>query len=98
MTAITTHNGRTLQLSEGGDPSGFPVIAQHGTPSSRLLWGVHDDLARGQGVRLIGYDRPGYGGSTRVAGPDAPARARDGAAIAGPPRALRRTPAGGPGG
>jgi pimeloyl-ACP methyl ester carboxylesterase len=82
MPAITTGDGRTLQLSEAGDPTGFPVIAQHGTPSSRVLWHVHDDLARRQGLRLIGYDRPGYGGSTREAGRDIAACARDVTTIA----------------
>jgi pimeloyl-ACP methyl ester carboxylesterase len=77
MSAITTEDGRTLRLSEGGDPTGFPVVVQHGTPSSRLLWHVHDDLAREQGIRLIGYDRPGYGGSTRDEGRNVAACARD---------------------
>jgi pimeloyl-ACP methyl ester carboxylesterase len=64
MTTVNAADGRTLALSEAGDPSGFPVVVQHGTPSSRLLWEPHDALAREQGIRLIGYDRPGYGGST----------------------------------
>ena len=40
----------------------------HGTPSSGLLYDVHAALAADQGIRLIGYDRPGYGGSTRAPG------------------------------
>jgi pimeloyl-ACP methyl ester carboxylesterase len=40
----------------------------HGTPSSGLPYGAHDALAREQGIRLLGYDRPGYGGSSRHAG------------------------------
>ena len=82
MTAITTAGGRILELSEGGDSSGFPVVVQHGTPGSRLLWSDHDELARAQGIRLIGYDRPGYGGSTRDAGRDVAACAADVSAIA----------------
>ena len=35
---------------------------------SGLPYSVHVALAHEQGVRLIGYDRPGYGGSTRQAG------------------------------
>ena len=35
-----------------------------GTPNSRLLYDGHLRLAAKQGVRLIAYDRPGYGGST----------------------------------
>jgi pimeloyl-ACP methyl ester carboxylesterase len=82
MTAITTGDGRTLQLSEAGDGSGYPVVVQHGTPSSRLLWAEHAALAREQGIRLIGYDRPGYGGSTRDPGRDVAACAADVAAVA----------------
>jgi pimeloyl-ACP methyl ester carboxylesterase len=82
MTAIAAADGRTLELSEAGDPSGFAVVVQHGTPSSRLLWSDHDALARDQGLRLIGYDRPGYGGSTRDAGRDVAACAADVTAIA----------------
>ena len=82
MTAVRTADGRALQVSETGDPSGWPVVMQHGTPSSRLLYQAHDTLAREQGIRLIGYDRPGYGGSTRAAGRDVAACAADLAAIA----------------
>jgi pimeloyl-ACP methyl ester carboxylesterase len=44
------------------------VIVHHGTPMSGLPYGPHAELAREQGIRLIGYDRPGYGGSARHAG------------------------------
>jgi pimeloyl-ACP methyl ester carboxylesterase len=57
-----------LEVHEGGDPRGFPVVAHHGTPASGLPYGAHDALAREQGIRLIGYDRPGYGHSARKAG------------------------------
>jgi pimeloyl-ACP methyl ester carboxylesterase len=61
---LATPDGRTLQVLERGDPSGRPVLVHNGTPSSRLLF--DRDVARSerQGVRLISYDRPGYGGST----------------------------------
>lgn len=68
MRTITTPDGRTLTVYEGGDPDGFPVLMHHGTPMSGLPYARHDELAREQGIRLIGYDRPGYGGSTRQAG------------------------------
>ena len=57
-----------LELHEAGDPAGFPVVMQHGTPMSGLSYPVHDALAKEQGIRLIGYDRPGYGGSARRPG------------------------------
>ena len=62
---ITTRDGRTLGIYEAGDPGGVPVIYHHGTPGSGLLYPPHDLLATEQGIRLIGYDRPGYAGSTR---------------------------------
>jgi pimeloyl-ACP methyl ester carboxylesterase len=63
---IQTRDKRTLEVHETGDPTGFPVIVHHGTPGAGLLYGPHAALAREQGIRLIGYDRPGYGASTRA--------------------------------
>lgn len=36
----------------------------HGTPGSRLDLAFGEDLAAERGVRLVTFDRPGYGGST----------------------------------
>jgi pimeloyl-ACP methyl ester carboxylesterase len=63
---IQTQDNRMLAVHEAGDPQGFPVLFHHGTPSAGLPYGPHAALAREQGIRLIGYDRPGYGGSTRA--------------------------------
>lgn len=49
---------------EGGEARGKPVFGLHGTPGSRLLYGPHAADASKRGIRLIGYDRPGYGGSS----------------------------------
>jgi pimeloyl-ACP methyl ester carboxylesterase len=74
--------GRMLFAVEAGDPDGYPVFALHGTPGSRLLWhGLVDDAAR-RGIRLLGYDRAGYGGSSRDIGRNVAAAAVDVAAIA----------------
>jgi pimeloyl-ACP methyl ester carboxylesterase len=51
-------------VQEGGDPRGLPVLVHAGTPNSRNLYPLHVALATTQGIRLISYDRPGYGGST----------------------------------
>jgi pimeloyl-ACP methyl ester carboxylesterase len=61
---IQTADGRTLAVEEYGDPSGRPVLVHNGTPNSRFLYQhvVADGAAHG--LRLIGYDRPGYGGSS----------------------------------
>jgi pimeloyl-ACP methyl ester carboxylesterase len=61
-------DGRTLRVLEDGDPHGRPIFFLHGTPGSRLLYVNQVQDARRRGVRLIGYDRPGYGGSTSKPG------------------------------
>ncbi|BCB89749.1 hypothetical protein Psuf_070620 [Phytohabitans suffuscus] len=73
---VRTTDGRLLAVEEQGDPAGWPVLVHHGTPSSRQAafyrpW-VRD--AAGRGLRLISYDRPGYGAPrpTRAAPPPTP--------------------------
>ena len=65
---VATHDGRTLELHEGGDPDGFPVLVHAGTPGSGILYEPHVHDAAATGIRLLSYDRPGYGGSTRQPG------------------------------
>ncbi|MGI8422025.1 MAG: alpha/beta fold hydrolase [Gaiellaceae bacterium] len=64
MSAVRRPDGRELAVYEGGDPSGVPVVVHHGTPMSGRLYSRHVEDAVERGIRLIGYDRPGYGGST----------------------------------
>jgi pimeloyl-ACP methyl ester carboxylesterase len=61
---VTLLDGRTLHVYEDGDPDGAPLVVHHGTPGSGLLYGPQIEDARARGLRLIGYDRAGYGGST----------------------------------
>jgi pimeloyl-ACP methyl ester carboxylesterase len=61
---VRTGDGRVLAVQEAGDPAGRPVLVQGGTPGSRLLYAPHARDAAERGLRLIGYDRPGYGGSS----------------------------------
>lgn len=61
---VTAPDGRTLMVEVGGDPGGRPILAHNGTPNSRHLYGPWLDDAEQHGIRLISYDRPGYGGST----------------------------------
>jgi pimeloyl-ACP methyl ester carboxylesterase len=65
---VQTADGRVLEVHEEGDPVGLAVIVHHGTPMSGLQYEPHVELAREQGIRLLGYDRPGYGGSSRHRG------------------------------
>jgi len=61
---VTTPDGRTLAIEEAGDPAGRPVLVHNGTPNSRHIFAPIAADAAARGLRLIGYDRPGYGGST----------------------------------
>ena len=60
---VTLPDGRKLHVYDEGDPAGFPVVVHHGTPSSGRLHPVPIDDARSKGIRLIGFDRSGYGRS-----------------------------------
>lgn len=60
---VTTPDGRILAVEEAGDPGGRPVLVHNGSPNSRHLYGPHAADAAERGLRLISYDRPGYGGS-----------------------------------
>jgi pimeloyl-ACP methyl ester carboxylesterase len=61
---VTAADGRTLMVELGGDPEGHTILAHNGTPNSRHLRAPWLDDAAEHGIRLISYDRPGYGGST----------------------------------
>jgi pimeloyl-ACP methyl ester carboxylesterase len=67
---VTTSDGRTLGVAEYGPADGLPVFQLHGTPGSRYGGPPPDDpgLFDRFAMRAIGYDRPGYGRSTRHAG------------------------------
>jgi pimeloyl-ACP methyl ester carboxylesterase len=65
---ISTPDGRALQVSEHGDPTGPAVLVHHGTPGSRIVSKAEIERAEQDGIRLISYDRPGYGGSTALPG------------------------------
>jgi pimeloyl-ACP methyl ester carboxylesterase len=61
---VAAGDDRTLTVYEGGRPDGSPVFTLHGTPASGLPYERHLELAARQGIRLVSYDRSGYGGST----------------------------------
>jgi len=78
MTEITTTDhrielpdGRTVAASDTGDAGGPVVVLCHPAPGSRRL--DPDPAATAAAdVRLVGVDRPGYGGSTPLAAGVAP--------------------------
>ncbi len=61
---VHTPDGRELCVEVAGRDGDRSVLAHIGTPNSRHLFGAWIDDARSRGVRLISYDRPGYGRST----------------------------------
>jgi pimeloyl-ACP methyl ester carboxylesterase len=67
-TDVELPDGRTLRILEAGDPGGRPVFVLHPTPGSKLLYAPHVADATRRGIRLIGHDRAGYGGSTAKPG------------------------------
>lgn len=69
VETMTTADGRTLAYEQVGDLAGAAVFVLHGTPGCRLS-GRHPDLSRvsAAGLRLVTYDRPGYGRSSRHRG------------------------------
>ena len=68
MRDVARPDGRTLRLHEAGASKGPVVLVQQGTPMTGLLFEAHVRDAEQRGIRLVSYDRPGYGSST--AAPD----------------------------
>lgn len=61
QTLLQLPGGAKVGLAVYGDPDGFPVLAFHGTPASRLMYRKGDEAAATLGLKLIAPDRPGYG-------------------------------------
>jgi pimeloyl-ACP methyl ester carboxylesterase len=58
---IALKDGRKIGYIEYGDRNGIPVFFFHGTPGSRLMFLVDDEISKNLGIRLICLDRPGFG-------------------------------------
>jgi len=78
---VTTPDGRTLAVLEYGAPDGPVVVSHHGTPGSGAFFRAATEGADARGLRLVAYDRPGYGGSTPQTGRTVADAAADVAAI-----------------
>jgi pimeloyl-ACP methyl ester carboxylesterase len=61
--AIKRPDGRTVAFAELGSADGSAVLWCHGGPGCRLDPAYVADDAAAAGLRFIGIDRPGYGGS-----------------------------------
>ncbi|HEX9551538.1 MAG TPA: alpha/beta fold hydrolase, partial [Candidatus Limnocylindrales bacterium] len=60
-------SGRALAIAEWGDPGGRPVLLLHGAPGSRLI-APDPAVSEAMSIRLVTFDRPGYGGSDPAPG------------------------------
>ena len=65
---VQTPGGRALRVWTAGVEGGTPILVHHGTPGSGILYGPWAMDALDRGIFLIGYDRAGYGASTRHPG------------------------------
>lgn len=66
MRQILLRDGRKVAVQESGNPAGHPVFLMHGTPGSRIAPLPRSMILHALGVRLITFDRPGYGHSDRL--------------------------------
>jgi pimeloyl-ACP methyl ester carboxylesterase len=64
ISTLVTESGRRIRIHEAGHPDGEPILVHNGSPGSRLLYHLWVEDALSRRIRLISYDRPGYGGST----------------------------------
>ena len=79
---ITRPDGRAISFVELGKASGRPLIHFHGTGFSSLEALTGARLAVDAGVRLVAFDRPGFGGSTPLPGRNLADVAADAVALA----------------
>jgi pimeloyl-ACP methyl ester carboxylesterase len=81
-TTVELPDHRTLAVETSGSARGKPVFLLHGTPGSRLGQAPRGALLSWMGIRLITFDRPGYGDSDRLPGRRVVDGAADVAAVA----------------
>jgi pimeloyl-ACP methyl ester carboxylesterase len=67
-TAISTPDGRSLDVWLEGPPDGTPLVYHLGTPCAGLPYQPFVDAAAAHGLRWVSFSRPGYGSSTRKPG------------------------------
>jgi pimeloyl-ACP methyl ester carboxylesterase len=67
-TTIRASDGRSISVELSGHPAGSAVFLLHGMPGSRVGPRPRAIRLYQLGVRLIAFDRPGYGDSDRLLG------------------------------
>ena len=82
VRSIVLDDGRQISFAEYGKSTGYPVVALHGTPGSRLKFRSMHEAAVLRGLRIISVDRWGYGGTDMHPRPSLAAFAADAGALA----------------
>jgi pimeloyl-ACP methyl ester carboxylesterase len=78
---VQAPDGRNLHVYEAGAKGGTLVLVHHGTPGSGLLAPAWVQDATERGIRLVGFDRAGYGLSDRRPGRSIADNVRDSALV-----------------
>lgn len=65
---VQTREGRVLAVADCGEPSWPAILSIHGSGMGRTFFPPYLADAAARQVRVISYDRPGLGGSTRHVG------------------------------
>ncbi|HZT51991.1 MAG TPA: alpha/beta hydrolase [Stellaceae bacterium] len=63
-----TAGGRTIAWRESGYDNRAVLVLLHGVGSAAASWGPQYVSLPSRGLRVIGWDAPGYGGSDRIGG------------------------------
>jgi pimeloyl-ACP methyl ester carboxylesterase len=79
---VPAPGGRSLHVLEAGAAGGVPVFFHNGTPGAAGLHESWIEDAEHRGIRLLSYDRPGYGGSPPARGRTVADAAADTASVA----------------
>ena len=74
-------DGRSLDVEVSGPEGAVPLVVHHGTPGERSQYPPFAAAAAARGLRYVSWSRPGYGGSSRLAGRSVADCAADTAAI-----------------
>lgn len=61
-------DGRNLDYCVNGPQDGFPLVFIHGTPGAGIPVPNLVNACAKKGIKVIGFSRAGYGGSTRNKG------------------------------
>jgi pimeloyl-ACP methyl ester carboxylesterase len=80
--SVSVCDGRVLEVITAGPRDGLPLVVHHGTPDAAAHFNPQIEAGAERGLRHIGYSRPGFGDSTRLAGRTVASCATDVAAIA----------------